>query len=227
MQLEHLLTIIKERDRNCRLRLKFSEPVPSIFTQFLRGEDVTEITVDHFFVNNITDAPMIYATNRSNARYGRRFTSNYIEKLLSVEPVHRMNQAIVTYEKFLKYFDLKYIAEEKVMSLWNDRGTRTWRKKDFKPMGSTAKRTFTEFNERFKGITDIASELSGAYCNNGYGNKELRRHHSGYGNRSRDITVSHQQGTGYVYYASEFRGCGNGSYGFVARKNVWLHIEDD
>lgn len=228
MQLDHLLTVIKERDRHSRLRLKFSEPVPEVFSNFLRGEDVSEMVVDHFFVNRLDDdAPMVYVTNRSNARYGRRFTSNYIEKLQCIEVMPRLNQVITTYEKFLKHFDIKYIAEAKVKSLWEDRGTRVWRKKDFKSMGSTAKRTFREFDERFKGITDIASELSGAYSSNGYGNKELRRHHSGYGNRSRDITVSHQQGTGYIYYASEFRGCGNGSYGVVARKNIWLHIEDD
>jgi hypothetical protein len=47
-------------------------------------------------------------------------------------------------------------------------------------------------------------------------------HHTG-----RDIEISHTLGHQYVYYASEFQGCGNGRYGLVANKNEFLHLEDD
>jgi hypothetical protein len=172
---------------------------------------------------------MVYVTNRSNSRYGRRFNNRYVEKLISIEPLPRVNQVFDTYDKFLKQFDTKYIAEEKVLALWNDSYGRKWSKKDFKPMGSVGKKLFTTFSKNFKGYNDIAVELSGVYRPNGYGHKDYGEHYSAYrGNgRGRDITIRHTQGFNYVYYASEYPGCGNGSYGVVARRNVWLHIEDD
>ena len=211
----------KYENRGTRIALQFSEPVPYIFEPCSTNY-VDRIVVDHFFINGSN----VYVTNRKNSRYGRHFTTTYIEKLISMNIVPRVNQVFEDYATFKRRFSLKYIAEEKILELWN---SKKWNKRDFKSMNYKARIVMNKFDEKYKGINDLVVELSGAYRARGSENKELVETYytRGGSGRGRDITIQHIQGMNYVHYSSNGAYRRSSGYGIIARKNVWLWLGSD
>jgi hypothetical protein len=137
-----------------------------------------------------------------------------------------------SYEEFRKQFDTFFISEAFIKELWAGKSAQTgnkYCKVDFRSIGHEGRRILQRFLVHFKGIESLdgtgyanrKDETTGDY-------KYLHEKYYSYGSRSGRLkTIEHRLGSNRVYYSSEFAGCGNGSYGIVASRSKWLHLEDD
>lgn len=147
------------------------------------------------------------------------------DSIVSYAPVVSSVDTFTSYEAFKRKFDPIFITDSEISKLWNSTSSQTgvkYRPSDFKSLGREGVRLVRRFLNNFKGVQ---ADNQG-YVNSGYGDY-LSLHHYSNGSRGRDLKVSHNKGGGYVYYASEFPGCGNGTYGLIANKYTYLHLEDD
>jgi hypothetical protein len=175
---------------------------------------VSEYTFSKFFNNN-GQCGICYVPTRSG-RHGYYFP---LSKVVRYEPLINSfkEDRFSTYEDFKKKFDRFFITEDEIQKLWNQKSCQHGKQycpSDFHRLGPRGREVLVRFMRRFKGIeADINSEIYETYTT---------LHHFG-----RDVKISHGTNLPYVYYSSEFQGCGNGRYGLLANKNEFLWLEDD
>jgi hypothetical protein len=129
------------------------------------------------------------------------------------------------YDHFAGRFDRRFINESEIQGLWNSKSAQhggKYKPSDFRRFGSQGKQVMENFLRLFVEVNTEGkcySERSGHMC--------LEQYHNTNHQGGRDIRITHTLGFGRVGYSSEFMRCGNGSYGLVANKNEFIHLEDD
>lgn len=201
----------------------FTEPV------FMIGKgDVTEYVFHSFFIS--TRNRFCYA-DRKNARRGWLF--NHFDKIKRIEfTLKESSLEFKSYEHFKKKFDLRFITEDAIKDLWNSKSAQhggKYKKSDFKGIGKVGKGLMRRFLQNFESIDKPKKEYP-YHKSNCWEDQEVwvyseryhTHHHSG-----RDISISHQSNAPYIFYSSEFQGCGNGTYGILANEKTYLWLEND
>lgn len=128
-----------------------------------------------------------------------------------------------SFEAFARRFDRRFVTEAELQSLWistsGQHGHR-YRPSDFRRLGPKGRQAVAQFLKHFVGLDtpgpahDPTGVLRIAI--------HSRSEHAG-----RDISIHHKVGAGFITYASEFPGSGNGSYFLLVSENTVLHLEDD
>ena len=215
--------IIKTLGRVFPLQITFSEPVPLVVNR----RYVTK--TEHVFANFGTASSgygLIYVPRRG-ARRGYHFGVDLLSKVVSVEPVLDKPDEFKSFDRFKSRFDSRFITDAEVQSLWNGKSAQHGGKytpSDFHGLSRTGLRVVEKFLQRFKSVTEPTPFYSGepprlreAYISSG-------RQSSAFG---RDISVEHMAGKPFVWWSSEYPGCGNGRYGILANEKTFLWLEDD
>lgn len=225
-----------------KLRVAFSEPVDVRCRPYWSKKEPTEDgysrtrysgwkkTDTHVFSRlfNEHKCPLCYLPAR-NGRKGYHFPS--LDKVVSYEVVlkEKKKNKFESYQEFKARFDLRYITESLIRTLWNGTSSQHGGKycpADFHRLGPIGVRLVQELNRKgFKGVSD--SYNIGSPGNPVLRNELCASHRSwGKGNFGRDIRVTYD-GRDRVIYSSEYPGCGNGRYGLLATNKTFLWLEDD
>jgi len=221
--------------RHYKIKIEFTEPV----VVYIQGKWVSAVEGDrtirtrrlhkevteHIFNGFFNQGTLCYK-KKMNGRYGYPVT--FLDKIkkwelvLDNKAVNKFND----YDDFLRRFDLQFITEAEVKKLWNGTSAQhggQYRPSDFRQMGKQGKKVMQRFLNTFTHIDNPdTTRYHVTKDSTNYTEYYRTHHHSG-----RDISISHNAIVPYVWYSSEYAGCGNGSYGLVATKNTWIHLEDD
>lgn len=223
---DHLQNIVR-LSKICRVKLTFNQPTNIILNRRKSLRDVTEHTFPGFF----SKGENLYYFMKRDGRSGYMLPLNLIK---SYEPVGSTIDAFNSYEEFKKKFDLYFITEEMIKSLWDSTSAQHGGKyvpSDFKPISKAGKEALRLFLNKFKGInstdTSTYSERNNINGNGTYHICYGNYYGNGGSSTSRDIKISHQMGFNLVHYSSEYHGCGNGRYGILATRSTYLWTEDD
>lgn len=204
--------------RHWRIRVKFSQPI-DIRTRTTKVKQAEgsylwrqHIRTDNHVFFKFFLSPthgLCYGIGR---RHGHPFP---ITHMSSYEPLPNKTNVFKDYDHFKAKFDMRFITEAEIQKLWSTSSAQTgeqYKPSDFHGLGPRGKQVLKEFLYTFVDVNTTG---------------DLTRHH--YTNRhpGRDITVTHNAGKPYVYYSSEYSGCGNGRYGLLANCQEFLHLEDD
>ena len=233
MDKKEIYELVKGMDkRKNKVEVEFTEPVGVYNHEKKKIHTFSKLIVNENCNIGGTIYYNFYYTSRINARYRYSLDAEISEKIKSVRLVDiKEKNKFKSLEQFAKRFDTRYITKEMIVKLYNEKSSQTgvaYDKRDFKQMGPRGKQAFESFNKQFTGVNKLAAELNGNYEKSSYGDyKTLTVNYASYQNSGRDIRISHSSNQPLVHYSSEFSGCGNGSYGLVVRKGVWLHLEDD
>jgi hypothetical protein len=164
----------------------------------------------------------LYVTLAVNARRSYLLPTSRIVRVPPATPSNREDR-FASFEDFARRFDKRFIADHALLDLWNSHSCMhagPFRPSDFKPIGKMGRGVVAEFLLQF---TDLDQATPGY---NGDGVLTIK-HYSQHERLGRDISVSHGIQQGRICYSSEYPGCGNGSYYFLATEKTILHIEDD
>jgi hypothetical protein len=132
-------------------------------------------------------------------------------------------------DQFARRFDKRFITEDEIKKLWEGTSAQhggKYLKSDFHSVGPKGGRVVKQFVERFAGIDATAPTTWYGKGYKGDGDV-LTLWENADGHQGRDIKVSHRVGVPYVWYSSEYSGCGNGRYGLLATEKTFLWTEDD
>lgn len=167
---------------------------------------------------------LVYKATR-NARHGYYFPS--LELVTRYEPVIpvQTKDEFSSLAEFASHFDRRFITESEIQKLWAGTSAQhggKYKPSDFRRFGPQGKKVMEQFLQLF---ADVNTEGKCYFDHSG--RKHLEQYHNTDHHSGRDIKISHTLGQQYVHYASEFMRCGNGSYGLIANKNEFLHLEND
>lgn len=176
-----------------------------------------------FMYNNF----LCYAVSKNR---GKGYYFEWLDNIIRYEPVIKPDDVFENYEQFKKKFDPKFITEDAIKNLWNSHSYQhgdKYKPSDFRAIGPVGRKVMKDFLRLFGGIGTGGEGFPGyskSICGDYYvlRTAHYSTHHSG-----RDISISHQTNCPYVFYASEFHGCGNGRYGIVADERTYLWTDDD
>lgn len=208
------------------IRVTFKIPITLQINQHRVKQDVKEyIFKIPFFISS----QQICYRFQKNGRKGQYLPISDIE---SYEPVIIKADQFESYKQFKRKFDLFFIEESQILSLWNSKSAQhgeRYKPSDFKSINKAGKHALNMFLINFKGInsTDKSAyfkrtiEEKDYYVLSGY------CHGTGNSSSSRDIRISHQYGSPQVGYSSEYLGTGNGTYGILVSRNKYLWMEND
>jgi hypothetical protein len=197
-----------------KVKIWFTKPVTVYRTRFSNGYKESNVHVFTKFAMSKSNN-LIYLFKR-NGRYGRPFC---FENLIDRYEIVFTHYREFTFEQFKAKFDPRFITNAKLQDFWNSTSAQTgkqYARSDFKQIGPEGKQLVESFLQRFKGLDD--KTLVREY----YQSRGRRNSRCG-----RDIKIEYSPGIDYVFYSSEYPGCGNGSYGILANEKQWLHLEDD
>lgn len=242
-----LRTNLVNLSRHWKVRVWFNSPVQiRVGRRYGQTKYKQEHVFSRFFLGE--GAQLCYVTSRSH-RSGYPL-GDQINLIVKYEPVldphdgGAESDVFKSYEQFKRKFDLFFITEAEVKKLWDgtsgQHGGR-YLKSDFRRLGRQGVWVMDQFLRFFKGISnggDIPGYSPGTAENLSsipgcrFGGKYFitRANYCSTStniNFGRDIHISHQTNLDWVYYASEYVGCGNGRYGLIANKHEFLHLEDD
>lgn len=164
----------------------------------------------------------LYVTLASNARTGYCLPTYQIVRVLPAKPSTREDR-FASFEEFARRFDKRFIADTVLRDLWNSKHSQhgqKFRPSDFKPIGKKGRRVVDQFLNHFTSL----DQATPGYNADGILTIKNYSQHERIG---RDISLTHSVGLGRITYSSEYPGCGNGSYYFLATEKTILHIEDD
>ncbi len=174
---------------------------------------------------------LLYKTTR-NARTGYYFPS--LDSVVRYEPViePEKKDEFSSLAEFASRFDRRFITESEIQKLWAGHSAQhggKYKPSDFRRIGPEGKKVLNSFLLLF---ADVDTEGKCYLVRHlAVGDKPQRKSldscHLSHHRLGRDIRISHTLGVGYVGYSSEFHGCANGSYGLLANKNEFLHLEND
>lgn len=223
--------------RHFRIRIKFNKSVEiqaqrrytkikeNDTTIFRRNPNPVGDT--HTFIKLFDYAGRLAYSLKRNSRHG--YELPYGAEILEYEPVIDMGKPtklFQSYEEFKKKFDPSFITEAEIQRLWNTPSGQTgqqYNRHDFKGLGTRGREVLKQFLQNFKGIT--STDPTGYTTS--HGKLYLSAYYNSRHNSGRDIKISHMLGHGYVWYSSEFHGCGNGTYGLLANRSEYLWLEND
>ena len=221
--------------RYWRVHVWFTEPVTlAIRARWIRDpNEPTSFTKNH--CRTVTD--WIFGGFFFSETHGvcystgcrRGYPLNCLDKIARYEPVAKTSDEFTSYEQFKAKFDMLFVTEGEIQSLWNSTSCQhggKYKKSDFRQMGPQGLRVMKDFLECFKGINEGGENTPG-YVKYDETHYTLGRRYTSYHQLGRDIHISHQTNVPRVFYASEYHGCGNGRYGMVANKREFLWLEDD
>ena len=230
-----LRTNLADLNHYWKVRVWFDKPV-EIRTGRRYGQVKMkqEHVFSRFFISSHNQ--LCYALSRSH-RSGY-YLGDQINHIVKYEPVldphdgGAESDEFKSYEQFKKKFDLFFITEEEIQKLWDGTSGQhggKYRKSDFRRLGRQGKWVMEQFLRFFKGISNGGDlpgyrlETDGKYfiTRADYTSTSTNM------NIGRDIHMTHQTNLGWVYFASEYPGCGNGRYGLIANKHEFLWLEDD
>lgn len=211
----------------CKVKVTFHCSQSFQMSRRKRINNVTSYVFPQFF--SIDDK--LYYMKRRGGRSGYQISMSNIR---SYEPVISSAQKFNNFEDFKKQFDLHFITEEYIRTLWEETSSQhgeKYKPSDFKSISRSGKEALSMFLRRFKGIhnTDNTSYSKKNIGGNSPDYWTARGYHYGTGGSrtSRDITISHRLGSPVVYYASEYHGTCNGTYGILVSRSKYLWIEND
>jgi hypothetical protein len=223
--------------KHWKVKVWFSQEVEvrtisRVFTEVVKDGSVyktwksyNKSTVHIFNFITIYHGMLLYQPTRKS-RMGYHFPSlELVTKYEPVLPVQTKDE-FESVAEFATRFDRRFITESEIQKLWAGTSAQHGGKytpSDFHRLGPQGKRVLYNFLRLFMDVEDT----EGKYYFERSGHKCLEQYHNTHSNGGRDIKISHTLGQGYVYYASEFKGCGNGSYGLIANENEFLHLEND
>lgn len=181
----------------------------------------------HIFPRIVKQGPQLLYTTSRNARTGYPFPDlNLVTKFELVNESTKTE--FDSFEEFKKKFDLFFITEDQIKSLWNSKSAQhggRYNRRDFHQIGPAGREVMNRFLRNFKGINEGRGP---GYLKSPHGDYTvLTERHKSYHHSGRDITISHQTNIGMVHYSSEYQGSGNGRYGLVANRREFLWLEDD
>lgn len=228
--------------RDFKIRVQFSEPVTiqikrhwvviektDEFTRKKRIYDKTANT--HVFSQFVVIGGRLHYTTTRNARYA--YPCPWLDKIVSYEPVDDIKRAdFKDFEQFKKKFDPLFITDTEIQKLWNQKSSQhggRYKPSDFHRLGLRGHEVLKRFLIDFNGVPN--PEGGSGYRESGIKDETpryyLTKYHDSWHHSGRDIKISHLAGNDFVWYSSEYHGCGNGRYGLLANKNEFLWLEDD
>jgi len=208
------------------IRVHFHHPVN---LRFLRG----------YKESNIHTFRCLFISNRGNFCYGYKKNSHsgcplsLREDIKEIEFLSNIPLEFSSYEKFKARFDPRFIKEEGIKSLWDSKSGQhggKYNKGDFKSIGKQGLRLMKRFLNHFEDINKPNKETPPYHKSSlwpdqtvwVYSEKYYTNHQLG-----RDISISYQSNSPYIYYSSEYKGCSNGHYGLIVNENTYLYLEKD
>jgi len=217
-----------------RIKMRFSEPVLVNRSRRRAGKESKEHTFFAMFKGS-NSGELCYATHRgqNGTLSGFHFRPGDLRKVVGYELADvrgRSGRAreFASFEQFRRRFDPRFATRDEIQRLWDSKSPQhggRYRPSDFRRLHKKGLLTVEHFMRFFNGVQ--ATEPSPGYSLDNNGRRYLSVHENAWSNQGRDITVSHRLGLGYVWYSSEYPGCGNGRYGLLVSPKVFLHTEDD
>lgn len=236
--------------KHWKIHVWFSEPVEIYITprwlpwktepdgRRSRSRTSGLITVsDHTFARFARGPSSIVYANSEQATHG--YPCEWmLDKIVKYEPVLDTDKSyeakakrdqFASIDEFRKQFDMQFVTEAEIQKLWSKPSSQTgkpYRRSDFHKIGPRGREVMQRFLKRFKGVT--TTDPTG-YRQEYDKSKNLyiTDYYDSYRHTGRDIKISHMLGNDYVWYSSEYHGCGNGRYGIVANAHTFLWLEDD
>lgn len=182
-----------------------------------RYNDVQTLRFRNFVVK---DGELMIAT-RTNAAYIYSMPS--LNKIVKVDVEAAAADEFSSFEQFAARFDPRFVTQDFLKVLWSEtspqHGAR-YRPSDFKPIGPKGRKAVQRFLAQFQSVDDVSPERAER--------GEIRiREVARSEKRGRDITISHPAGAPKVFFSSEYPGCGNGAYFFLATEKTVMHYVND
>lgn len=173
------------------------------------------------FRNFVVKEGSLLVATRTRAAYIYSMPS--INKIVKVDVEAAASDTFSTFEQFAARFDPRFVTQNFLKALWPEsspqHGAR-YRPSDFKPIGPKGRTVVRRFLAQFVSVDDTNPDRAER--------GEIRvRENARCERKGRDITISHPYGEPKVMYSSEFPGCGNGSYYFLATENTVMHYVND
>ena len=221
---DHMKNIVR-LSTICRIKITFHCSQSFYVTRRKRVNNVISHVFPQFFS---IDGKLFYMFKRG----GRSGYQISMDNIRSYEPVISTAKKFETFEDFKKQFDLYFITEDYIRTLWEGTSPQhggKYQPSDFKPISRSGKEALSLFLGRFKGLnnTNTESYTHRTFDGNEYWTATGYYYGSGGSSTSRDISVSHRMGSPVVHYASEYHGTGNGTYGILVSRSKYLWIEND
>lgn len=208
------------------VRAWFSRPV-QVWKPRRVNTWVEEYLFRYFFMS--TQGRLCYAPRR-NPRKGFAFHETHLITKLEFVPesTEKKKQNFKSFEDFKKKFDLRFIKEDQILKLWNEKSNQhggQYNRKDFRKIGKRGKEVMKRFLRTFTSIHEKNRFYHESQYDDGvwvFSERYQSSHRLG-----RDISICHQTNCPHVFYSSEYHMCGNGRYGIVANEKEFLWLEDD
>ena len=165
-------------------------------------------------------------------RISRRGHPISLADAIEITFIHEEPKEFASYEQFKARFNLRFIKEEGIKSLWNSKSGQhggKYNRNDFKKIGKVGKQVMKRFLNRY---IDINTPHPSCSKSNLYPERQedvwvhTEKHHTDH-RLGRDISISYQSNSPYLYYSSEYMDCGNGDYGLIVNESTYLYLEKD
>ena len=212
-----------------RIKVKFKAP-RMLHLPRSGCQEVTEHTFPGFFESNKGN---LCAAFRRPMRTGRVVDwVGFIESYELVDDTPKTYE-FKSYESFARHFDKRFITEAEIHRLYDGTSGQhggKYNRRDFHPIGPKGRRVLRDFLRRFVGsveATTPGSVYEERKNTDGSSYYYLSVSEQAYSASGRDIRIEHRIGIPYVWYSSEYSGCGNGRYGLLATEKTFLWLEDD
>jgi len=188
--------------------------------------NATEAIIGKFFVGSTGWG---YSLRHERVRSGYH-CSDWVPHIIRYEPLiekalRAKTEGFKSLESFTRKFDFRFITFNEIKNLYTGKSNQhggVYTPNDFRKIGPRGKEVLKRFLLKFKGL-DVEGPCYTEYA----GKKSYTERYASWRHTGRDISISHTLGVPFIYYASEFHGCGNGRYGILANEHEFLWLEDD